>query len=319
MKKILFSYPVPAECVAEYRNQYELTIPESPLSYEEALKMVPTYDAYFILSNKGDKAILDAGKNLKAIANFGVGYDNIDWKYATEKGIAVINTPTQVTDATAEHTIALMAAVMRGISRYDREVRSGIWNAPMFSARNSEITGRTLGILGFGRIGKLVCRKAQGLGMNVIYYDMFRAKPEVEKDFGVTYMEFDQVLHTADCVSLHMPYIPENHHLFNLETIKKMKADAYLINCARGPIVDEADLVTALKNGVIKGAGLDVYEFEPNVPSELKELDNVVLTPHVASLTMKARLGMAKEALSGIVSVLEGGRPYNIVNPQVLK
>ncbi|MGE4353374.1 MAG: NAD(P)-dependent oxidoreductase [Oscillospiraceae bacterium] len=319
MKKILFSYPVPEECVAQYRGKYELMVPEKPLSYEEALALVPDYDAYFILSNRGDKAVLDAGKKMKVIANFGVGYDNIDWKYATEKGIAVVNTPTQVTDATAEHTVALMVSVMRGITRYDHEVRNDIWNAPMFSDRNCEITDRTLGIMGFGRIGKLVCQKAQGLGMKVVYYDKFRAKPEVEEAFGITYMEFDDVLKTADCVTLHMPYIPENRHLFNLETFNKMRKGAYLINCARGPIVNEADLVTALKEGIIKGAGLDVYEFEPNVTPELKELDNVVLTPHAASCTMKARLGMAKEALSGIVGVLEGEKPYNVVNPQTLK
>ena len=319
MKKILFSYPVPEECVADYRGKYELTIPEKPLTYDQALKLIPEFDAYFILSNKGDKGILDAGNNLKVVANFGVGYDNIDWNYATKKGIAVVNTPTQVTDATAEHTVALMVTVMRGISRYDREVRSGIWNAPMFSDINCEITGRTLGIMGFGRIGKLVCKKAQGLGMKVVYYDMFRAKSELEVEYDVTYMAFDEVLKVADCISLHIPYIPENHHLFNLDTLKKMKKDAYLINCARGPIVNEADLAEALKDGIIKGAGLDVYEFEPNVTPELKALDNVVLTPHVASSTMKARIGMAKEALSGIVGVLEGEKPYNVINPQVLK
>lgn len=319
MKKILLSRPVPEECVSPYRDRYELAIPEAPLSYEEALKLVPDCDAYFVLSNKGDKAVLDAGKKLKAIANFGVGYDNIDWKYATEKGIAVVNTPTQVTDATAEHTVALMMSVMRGITRYDHEVRSDIWNSPTFSDRNSELTDRTLGIIGFGRIGKQVCRKAQGLGMKVVYYDKFRSSPEVEKEFGVTYMEFDDVLKAADCITLHMPYLPENRHLFDLDTLKKMKKGAYLINCARGPIVDEADLAAALQEGIIKGAGLDVYEFEPKVSSELKKLENVVLTPHAASCTLKARLGMAREALSGIAGVLEGQRPYNVINPQVLK
>lgn len=319
MKRILFSRPVPEECVSQYRGKYELAVPNAPLSYEETLKRVPDYDAYFILSNKGDKAILDAGKKLMVVANFGVGYDNIDWKYATEKGIAVVNTPTQVTDATAEHTVALMLSVMRGITRYDREVRSDVWNSPMFSDRNCEITGRTLGIVGFGRIGRQVCKKARGLGMEVVYYDKFRAEPDVEREYGATYMEFEEVLKTADCVTLHMPYLPENRHLFNADTFKKMKKDAYLINCARGPIVNEADLAAALKGGEIKGAGLDVFEFEPDVFPELKKLDNIVLTPHAASSTMKARTGMVREALSGIVGVLEGEKPYNVVNPQVLK
>ena len=319
MKKILFSSSVPVGVLDEYKANFELAIPEKPLSYDEVIKVVADYDAYMVIQNKGDKNLLDAAKNLKAIANFGVGYDNIDWKYATEKGIAVVNTPTQVTDATAEHTVALIVDTMRGIARFDREVRKGIWDAPVFPDRNQAITGSVLGIVGFGRIGKLVCRKAQGLGMTVIYYDMFRAKPEVEKEFGVVYKELDDVVKEADCITLHVPYIPENHHLFNAERIAKMKKTAYLVNCSRGPIVDEHALADALKNNVIKGAGLDVFESEPHPIPELLTLENIVLTPHAASGTMKARIGMIKEAVSGLVGVLNGEVPYNVVNPEVLK
>ncbi|MBR6901962.1 MAG: D-glycerate dehydrogenase [Synergistaceae bacterium] len=319
MKKILFSAPIPVEAVKEYKKDFELTVPEKSLTYDEAVKIIADYDAYMTLANKGDKNLLDKAVKLKVIANFGVGYDNIDWKYATEKGIAVVNTPTQVSDATAEHTVALIVDTMRGVARFDREVRKGIWDAPLFPDRNTAISGSVLGIVGFGRIGKLVCKKAQGLGMSVIYYDMFRAKPEVEKEFGVVYKELDDVVKEADCITLHVPYVPENHHLFNAERIAKMKKTAYLVNCSRGPIVDEHALADALKNNVIKGAGLDVFESEPHPIPELLTLENVVLTPHAASGTMKARIGMLKEAVSGMAAVLNGEVPYNVVNPEVLK
>jgi len=319
MKKILFSAPIPVEAVEEYKKDFELTVPEKSLTYDEVVKIIADYDAYMTLVNKGDKNLLDKAAKLKVIANFGVGYDNIDWKYATEKGIAVVNTPTQVSDATAEHTVALIVDTMRGVARFDREVRKGIWDAPLFPDRNTAISGSVLGIVGFGRIGKLVCKKAQGLGMSVIYYDMFRAKPEIEKEFGVVYKELDDVVREADCITLHVPYVPENHHLFNAERIAKMKKTAYLVNCSRGPIVDEHALAAALKNNAIKGAGLDVFESEPHPIPELLTLENVVLTPHAASGTMKARIGMLKEAVSGMAAVLNGEVPYNVVNPEVLK
>ncbi|WHH57139.1 NAD(P)-dependent oxidoreductase [Petroclostridium sp. X23] len=318
MKKILVSQCVPEECLVPFRNHYEFTMPKTKFTYEEVLEKIAEYNAYFIVGNRADKKLLDAGKKLKVVANFGVGYDNIDWQYATEKGIAVVNTPNKVTEATAEHAVVLIASSMRGVARYDREVRAGIWNAPMFSDIDTEIAGRTLGIIGFGRIGKTVCQKAQGLGMNVVYYDKFRASEEIEKEYGVEYYPFDKVLEISDCITLHMPAIPQNYKLFEKGVFKKMKKGAYLVNTARGSIVDEIALAEALKTGTIKGAGLDVFENEPEVNPELLKLDNVILTPHIASCTMKARLGMAHEALDGIVGVLEGRKPSNVVNSPVL-
>ena len=317
--KILLTAPVPEKAIEKFRKEFELTVPEKAMTYDEVSAVIDQYDGLFVIVNKADKALLDKGTKLKVVANFGVGYDNIDWKYATEKGIAVVNTPTQVTDATAEHTAVLIFDTMRSIARYDREVRSGKWESPLFPEKTQAITGSTLGILGFGRIGKMVCQKAQGMGMNVIYYDKFRATPEQEKEYNVTYMDFDDVLKNADCVTLHMPYIPENHHIINMEALKKMKKSAFLVNAARGPIVNEVELCEALKTGVIKGAGLDVYENEPHPYEGLLSLENVVLTPHAASGTMKARLGMADEAMSGITGVLKGEKPYNVVNKEVLK
>lgn len=322
MKKILISEWVPEQCLEGYKDRYEFTLPSKEkhaFSYEEAYNMIEDYDGYFILDNDGDQKIIDKAKNLKVIANFGVGYNNIDWEYATKVGLPVVNTPTTVTEATAEHAATLIFSTMRGVARYDREIRRGEWNSPNFSDIDCEVYGRTLGILGFGRIGKRVCKKAQGMGMNVIYYDKYRASEEVEKEFGVTYMSFEEVLKNSDCVTLHMPYIPENHHIINADTLKLMKKTAYLVNAARGAVVDEKALAEALKNKTIKGAGLDVFEDEPNVSPELLVLENVTLTPHIASCTLKARLGMCEEALAGITGVLEGKKPYNVVNPEVLK
>ena len=172
MQKILISEWVPNQCLEPYKDEFSFTLPDKEkhaFSYDEVLAQIADYDGYLILDNDGDKKLIDAAKNLKVIANFGVGYNNIDWEYATKVGLPVVNTPTQVTEATAEHAMTLIAATMRGIARYDREVRRGEWNSPNFTDIDTELYDRTLGICGFGRIGKRVCRKAQGMGMKVIY------------------------------------------------------------------------------------------------------------------------------------------------------
>jgi len=322
LKKILVSDWIPAECTASYKGKFDFTMPSQEtnvFSYDEISNMIEEYDAYFILENEADRALLEKAKNLRAVGNCGVGYNNIDWKFATEIGLPVINTPTTVTEATAEHTVALLLSTMRGVARYDRELRRGIWDSPGFSDVDCEVYGRTLGIVGFGRIGKSVCKKAQGLGMKVIYFDQFRAAKETEIEYGVTFVPFDELVKDSDCITLHVPYTPENHHIMNAAVFKAMKKSAYLINAARGAVVDEKALIEALKTGEIKGAGLDVFEFEPKVSKELLDLDNVVLTPHVASCTMKTRVDMCAEALSGITRVLDGEKPYNVVNPEVFE
>ncbi|MBQ6468663.1 MAG: 3-phosphoglycerate dehydrogenase [Lachnospiraceae bacterium] len=319
--KILSSYPAPEEGFAPFRDEFDITVPEKPLTHDDLVKMVGEYDGLYEIVIKIDKEIIDAcaaGK-CKVIANNGVGYDNVDVAYATEKGIAIVNTPTQVTEATAEHSATLIFAVMRNVARFDKEVRRHVWDSPFFPTRSVQVEGSTLGVIGFGRIGKRVAVKAQGMGMNVIYYDAFRAPEEVEKEFGVTYMPFDEVIKTADCITIHVPYTPENHHLFNAEIFKKMKKDSFLVNCSRGPVVDEAALAEALKNEEIKGAGLDVFEHEPHPLEELLSLDNVTLTAHCASGTWKTRINMMKEAIEGLCGVLRGEVPYNVVNKEVFK
>ena len=318
-KKILCSFPLPEEGVAPYREEFDICVPEKPLTYDELIKMVGEYDGLYEIVIKIDKPFLDAcaaGK-CRVIGNNGVGYDNVDVAYAAEKGIAIINTPKQVTEATAEHAATLIFATMRNIARFDKEIRRHVWDSPYFPTKPVQVEGSTLGVVGFGRIGKRVAKKAQGMGMNVIYYDAFRAPEEVEKEFGVTFKSFEEVIETADCITIHVPYTPENHHLFNAEIFKKMKKEAFLVNCARGPVVDEAALVEALKSGEIKGAGLDVYEKEPHPLEELLALDNVTLTPHCASGTWKTRINMLKEGMEGVTGVLRGEVPYNVVNKEI--
>ena len=317
--KILITRPVPDEMLSVYKEDFEIVCANHPLTHDELLSQIESFEGLFVIGAKVDKEIIDNGKKLKVIANFGVGYDNIDWKYCTDKGIAVVNTPTQVTEATAEHTVALIMSTIRCIGRYDREIRNGKWQFHTIVDCDSQVSGSTLGILGFGRIGKVVCKKCQGLGMNVIYYDVYRAPEEVESEYNVKFMPFDEVLANADCITLHMPYFAENHHIFNIDTFKKMKPEAFFVNCARGPLVKEADLYEALKNHIIKGAGLDVFENEPTVYEPLKELDNIVMTPHIASATVPARTGMLHEAMSGIVGFLKGEVPYNLVNKEIFK
>ena len=317
MKKILLTYPVPEMCVEPYREQFSLTIPENKLTEEQILEMIPEYEGLFLIGSRCGREILEAGVRLEAVGNFGVGYDNVDWKAATGRGIAVVNTPTQVTEATAEHCVALIMAVMRQTSYYDRFVRAGNWDVPPFTDRCTLIAGSILGIIGFGRIGRRICRKAQGLGMQVMYYDKYRISPEEEQEYQVTYREMDDLLSSCDCISLNMPYTPENYHLIDSDSFDKMKSTSYLVNGERGPVVDEKALVEALRQGKIRGAGLDVFDCEPRISPELMVMENVVLTPHIASAAFSTRIGMAREAMDGITAVLRGERPYNVINPQI--
>lgn len=322
MKRILITDWMPKQAIEPYAEMYEIIIPQETggsFSYAEVSEMIGSCHALLVLECDADRTLIEKGKQLHVIASYGVGYNSIDVACANEKGIPVLNTPKTPILSTAEHTIALMTATMRGIAQYDRELRRGIWNSPAFSDAHDEFYGKTLGVLGFGRIGKTVCRLARGLGMHVIYYDKFRASEAMEKEYEVCFESFESVLQNSDVVSLHMPYVPENHHVINAGTLRLMRNGAYLINASRGCLIDEDALAEALAAGVIKGAGLDVFENEPLIAPALLKLKNVTLTPHAASCTMRARLGMCEEALSGITSVLEGGQPENVVNPQVFE
>lgn len=323
MKKILITRTVPEECLTAVREEFEIVQPpasQGVFSKDDLMRLLPQADALFTVVTPCGRDLLMRGKKLRVVANSGIGYETIDSRYATEHKIAVVNTPTIVPDATAEVTLALMLCVMRGVVSGDKEIRrTGKCIVGIYDSENTLAYGKTVGILGFGAIGKAFARKARGCGMNILYNDLQRMSPQIEAEYGAAFMPFDDILRMADVVSIQIPILPETVHLIDREKLALMKSSAYLINTARGKIIDEAALAQALRDRAIRGAALDVYEFEPEVTRELLSLDNVVLAPHIGTMTYEVRTLMAKEALAGIAGVLHGEIPNNVVNPQVLR
>ncbi len=257
---------------------------------DELAKHVAELDAIIIRSaTKVRKEIIDAAKNLKAIGRAGVGLDNVDVEYAKSKGIKVINTPGATSISVAELTIGLILAVMRKIAYADRGMRNGAW--PKKQSKGIEMYGKTIGIIGIGRIGREVAKRARAFGMNVIYYDVYKLDEKQARDLGVEYRDLEALISTADVITLHVPLVPETRHLINRERISQMKDGAIIINASRGGTVDEEALYDALKSGKLYGAALDVYENEPLKESKLFELDNIVLTPHIGA---QAKEGQAR-------------------------
>lgn len=273
-----------------------------------------------LLLDKIDDELLTAGSQLKVISNVAVGYDNFDLAAATRRGIMLTNTPGVLTDTTADMAFALLMATARRLVEADRFVRDGLfteWKIDLF--QGWDIHHATLGIMGLGRIGMGVARRARGFDMRVIYFDEIRPKPEVEKEYGLTYVDKDTLLREADFVTLHVPLLPNTRHLINAQTLGMMKPTAILINTSRGPVVDEAALAEALRTKKIAAAGLDVFEFEPKVHPELLKLSNVILAPHIASASIATRTRMATLAAENCLAALDGKVPPNLVNPDVLK
>jgi len=273
-----------------------------------------------MLTDRVDGELMDLGKNLKVVSNYAVGYNNIVVPDATERGIIVTNTPGVLNDSTADCAFMLMMAIARRLVEVDKYVREGkwvkAWGPKMLLG--SDVTGKTLGIVGLGRIGQGMVPRAKGFKMNVIYHDT-SPSPEKEKTLGVEYRGFDELLNEADFVSLHVPLNDETRHLIGERELKLMKPTAFLINTARGPVVDEKALTKALKERWIAGAGLDVLYNEPTEhDNPLLELDNVIVAPHIGSATTDTRLAMAMKAATNLVAALKGEIPPDIVNPEVL-
>lgn len=319
MKKILITMRVPKDTLDMLSKNFELDYNDSLefLPKDVLKEKVKNVDAALIpLSEKWDKEIIDSAKNLKIIANFGAGYDNIDIEAASEKGIIVTNAPAKgSTNATAEIAMGLIVDIMRGITRGEEALRKGEFKGwkPTFGL-GPVLYGKTLGIFGLGRIGKGVAARAKAFGMNVIYNSRTKLDDTLEKELGVKYVEFDKLLKQSDVISLNPSYSKELHHLFNEEAFKKMKPSAYLVNTSRGPIIDEKALSKALENKVIKGAAIDVYEFEPAVTESLLKLDNIVLSPHLGNASIEARDEMGMMAAKNILAVLNGEEAPNKVN-----
>ena len=317
--------PDPAYPLLEAIGDVEANMEEGVIwPYEELLRRGPGHDyIYSLLTDNIDASFLEAcvasTPRLKLVANMAVGYNNIDVEAATRLGIAVSNTPGVLSDTTADLAFALLMATARRISEAERFLRAGKykgWGPLLFCG--AEVHGSTLGLIGAGRIGKIMSKRASGFEMKVIYYDVNRMSAEDEAIYHMTYMPMDEVLQMADFVSVHTPYMPATHHLISERELKLMKPTAILINTARGPIVDEKALVRALQMKMIAGVGLDVFENEPAVEPELLTMENAVLLPHIASASLNTRTVMATMASDNIVAHHQGQRPPNILNPEVL-
>lgn len=317
MAKILVTYDMFREGFTELVDKYDVTFPEGrDFTYEEVFEMIPEYDVLCSMFDfPVDKKLIDHAPKLQLIANYAVGYNNIDVAYALKKGLAVANTPDPVTAPTANLALGLMLDTARRITECDRKLRTlgkGM-KVGVLENLGMNVTGKTLGILGMGRIGKALAKRANACGMEVVYHNRRQLYIEEETKLNVTYVSKEELLANSDFVSLNAPYTSETHHIIGEEELRQMKPTAILINTARGPLVDEQALVKALQDGIIWGAGLDVFEFGDYPLPELLAMDNVVLTPHIGTQTTEVRVVMARTVCDNVIGFLEGDRPVSRV------
>ena len=318
-EKVLVTAKLPEDVIESIQAMHDVEAHQETRPMGRAVLLQHVVDKEGLLctiTDRVDEELLGRAPGLKVIANYGVGYNNIDVEAATKKGIPVSNTPDVLTDATADIAMALILGTARRLVEGDKRVRQGqfaFW-APMHFL-GSEVTGKTLGIVGLGRIGRAVARRARGFDMRILYHNRNRIEKIDEKAMGTTFVSLETLLGESDFVSLHVPLSEQTHHLIGVEELVRMKSDAYLINTSRGQVVDEKALVEAIQRKKIAGAGLDVYENEPKLAPGLVDLDNVVLLPHVGSATLETRTAMARLAAENLLAGLRGEVPPNCVNP----
>lgn len=320
--KVFLTRRIPETVIARLQAETELTrhTEDRPATAAELIAGAAGCDAVLCnITDKIDAAFLAACPQLKVVANFGVGFNNIDVAAATARKIPVTNTPGVLTEATADIAFGLLLATARRIGEGERLVRARKWTGwePM-QLLGADVSGATLGLLGLGRIGQATARRAQAFGMKVVYWNRTRLPATEELAANLTYLFKEDVLRQADFVSLHVAYNPETHHLLGAKEFALMKPTAHVINTARGAVIDEAALVQALRAGKIAGAGLDVFEREPTLEEGLYGMENVVLAPHLGSATIGTRTKMGMIAVDNLLAVCRGERPPNCVNPAVL-
>ncbi len=316
--KALVTAKLSEEILSPLRPAHELVVNPNdfPMSRAEVLDKVRDKDGLLCtISDRIDAELMDCAPGLKMIANFGVGYDNIDVPAASARGIRVSNTPGVLTDATADLAFSLILAVARRVVEGDSRTRSGKWGpwAP-FGFLGSEVTGKTLGIIGLGQIGKEVARRAKGFRMPILYHNRKRIPENEELQLGAKYVDLETLLKESDFVSIHVLLNDQSRGLIGANELGLMKPSAFLINVSRGPVINENALVEALRTKKIAGAGLDVYEKEPKLAEGLAELNNTVLTPHIGSATIETRIAMGKLAVKNLKAGLMGQRPPNCLN-----
>lgn len=309
--KILIAYAIPREGLKQLEQHFDLIYPDKDFfTTEELIERIPGCVGLLSIFNKAvPKEVIEAGSQLKVISNYGVGFNNIDLAAANKKNVVVCNTPDAVCEPTAELCLALMLSLSRKVA----ECHHGLISNPDFEwgvMKNlgNTLSGKTLGIIGMGKIGLSVAGKALAFGMNIVYHN------RKEKNVAYPYLALDDLLEQSDVVSLNCPLTDETHHLIGSEELKKMKNSAFLINTARGPVVDEHALVDGLKSGEIAGAALDVFEEEPKIHPDLLKMKNVVLVPHIGTATYETRIDMGQEASQNIISFLVDGIEKNRVN-----
>ena len=319
---VLVTRPIMDEPMRTLRERCAVTVHENEFGIprEELLQVVAGRDAIItMLTEKVDAEFLEAaGPQLKIVANHAVGFDNIDVAACTAAGVLATNTPDVLTETTADTAFALLMAAARRVGEGERFLRADrpwIWGPLMMLGQ--DVHHKTIGIVGFGRIGQAVARRAKGFGMRVIYCDAFQLPADVEAETGAERREMDELLAEADFVSIHTNLTPETRHLFGADAFAKMKPTAVLVNTSRGPVVDEAALADALASGQIFAAGLDVFEREPEVEERLLSLENVVVIPHLGSATVDTRDAMGALAVQNVFAALDGTRPPTLLNPDV--
>jgi len=322
--KIYVCRRLPDRAMALLRERTEMRLWETdeiPPPRDVLLREVAGIDGLLsLLTDRVDGELLDRAPRLRVVANYAVGFDNIDVPAATQRGVVVTNTPGVLTETVADFAMTLILGAARRLVEADKYTRANRWRSwePMLFL-GQDIHGATLGLVGLGRIGSAVARRAHGFGMRILYHDVIR-REDLEKELGIQFRPFEEVLRESDFVSIHTPLLPETRHLIGREQLQMMKKTAVLVNTARGPIVDTLALAEALREGWIWAAGIDVFEHEPVEPDHpLLALDNVIVVPHIASASFETRTKMAMMAAENLLAVLEGRRPANPVNPEVLE
>ncbi|MBI4495528.1 MAG: D-glycerate dehydrogenase [Deltaproteobacteria bacterium] len=319
--KVLVTRKIPEKPLRllQAQAEAEINLEDRALSTAEIIERLPGKEGLLAMSVDSITAdVLEAGGDLRIVANDAVGYNNIDLEAATRRKVAVTNTPEVLTETTADLALALILGVARRLAEADRFVRAGKWTGwePELLL-GEDVHRKVLGIVGLGRIGAAVARRGLGFDMEVIYTDSRRAERKLEERCRAEFVSLPDLLARADFVTLHVPLAPETRHLIGPGELGRMKRSAFLINTSRGPVVDERALVAALRQGTIAGAGLDVFEEEPRVPRELLAMENVLLLPHIASATAATREKMALVAVENILAVLRGEAPPNLLNPEI--
>jgi glyoxylate reductase len=321
--KILLTRPLHDFAIKELKKRHDVEIyaGKIPMPRELLISRIKDKDGLVCYPYDNiDEEVIKAGRKLKAISTFSVGYNHIDVKSAIKKGIVVGYTPEVLTRATADLTMALLLAIFRRITEGDHLIRKNKWNVIFgpYEFLGTDLYGKTLGIFGMGRIGRAVATRALGFDMKILYHNRKRLAVNEEKKLGARYVSLNELFTKSDVISIHSPYTPQTHNIINLKLLKKMKKTAFLINTARGMIVNEHDLVFALKNKMIAGAGLDVFENEPiSNKHPFAKMKNVVITPHSGSATIETRSEMARITVKNLVLALSGKRPMYQVKAQL--